>query len=246
MSTRRLRIFAGPNGSGKSTIYADVDKEVGCRYFVNADEIQARLSDNGKLSFTNYTILISREHFADSFRNSGFFERCRFKNEILDTFAIKDNVLIIDPRYADSYFSAFVADFLRTNMLNIVDQFCIETVMSDRRKIDYIRIAKAFGYRIYLYFVSTKDVNINIGRVATRVQAGGHDVPEEKIKKRYKGSLENVYEVLTLCDRAYFFDNSESHWVKLAEYHEGTLYPTQQMVPRWFYDYVYVKSQEEK
>lgn len=65
-------------------------------------------------------------------------------------------------------------------MLNIVRQFTIETVMSDVRKMDYIRLAKQSGYRIYLYFVSTQDVEINIGRVAQRVQLGGHDVPREK------------------------------------------------------------------
>ena len=45
MSKKRLRIFAGPNGSGKSTIFSAVDKKVGCKYFVNADEIYKSLSE---------------------------------------------------------------------------------------------------------------------------------------------------------------------------------------------------------
>ena len=70
-------------------------------------------------------------------------------------------------------------------MLNIVEAFTVETVMSDESKLEYIRLAQSMGYRIYLYFVSTKDVEINIGRVRFRVETGGHDVPEAKIRKRY-------------------------------------------------------------
>ncbi len=69
-------------------------------------------------------------------------------------------------------------------MLNIVRQFTIETVMSDVRKMDYIRLAKQSGYHIYLYFVSTQDVEINIGRVAQRVQLEG-TMCRVKIIRRY-------------------------------------------------------------
>ncbi len=140
--------------------------------------------------------------------------------------------------------SAFIADFLRLNMLNIVPEFSMETVMSDARKIDYIDLAKRFGYRIYLYFVSTKDVKINVKRVASRVEQGGHNVPEGKIRDRYKKSLDNVFEALKLCDRAYFFDNSDDNdnddntsWKLLAEYNAGILElsPGIEKVPNWLF-----------
>ena len=47
MASKRLRIFAGPNGSGKSTIFAYIDKKIGCPYFVNADEISKDLTQKG-------------------------------------------------------------------------------------------------------------------------------------------------------------------------------------------------------
>ncbi|MBR3951974.1 MAG: hypothetical protein IKJ79_08760 [Bacteroidaceae bacterium] len=47
MASKRLRIFAGPNGSGKSTIFAYIDKKIGCPYFVNADEINKDLTQKG-------------------------------------------------------------------------------------------------------------------------------------------------------------------------------------------------------
>lgn len=143
----------------------------------------------------------------------------------------------------DSYFAAFVAEFLRLKMLNVVETFTIETVMSDSRKLDYIQLAKSMGYRIYLYFVSTKDVTINIDRVRFRVEVGGHDVPEEKIRKRYEGSLRNLRRAIQLADRAYFFDNSiTDEYVKtfFAEY-DGSKHQIHfraDHYPWWFEKYV--------
>ena len=240
MSKKRLRIFAGPNGSGKSTIFSAVDKKVGCKYFVNADEIYKSLSETGCLSFDYYTILPQEDSLKEAFRTSGFYDKSRSGKDIISRRTVENNVLHVPRESVDSYFAAFIADFLRFNMLNIVRQFTIETVMSDVRKMDYIRLAKQSGYRIYLYFVSTQDVEINIGRVAQRVQLGGHDVPREKIIRRYTKSLENVYDCLKLCDRAYFFDNSAAQWRMLAEYdaESGSLSVLEESVPEWFDEYV--------
>ena len=126
-------------------------------------------------------------------------------------------------------------------MLNIVQQFTIETVLSDKRKLDYIRCAKNLGYRIYLYFISTKDVQINIKRVSQRVAQGGHDVPREKIEKRYAKSLENLYDTIKLCDRAYLFDNSGEMWVYLAEFDQDTLIIHESNIPAWLNDNLLLK-----
>lgn len=251
MPKRRLRVFAGPNGSGKSTIFKAVDKKVGCPYFVNADEIQKKLSTTGRIYFDNYTILVTEDHLKDSYKQSGFFDRTldsEKRDKLLNTLEVKDNCLSILPELSDSYFSAFMADFLRTNMLNLVQQFCIETVMSDSRKLDYIRLAKDLGYRIYLYFVSTKDVLINIDRVAERVLQGGHDVPIEKIKKRYEKSLENLSEVLRLADRAYLFDNSDDQWVLVGEFDgdAGLLKVNAGTIPGWLDTYLLSKMATTK
>lgn len=240
---KRLRIFAGPNGSGKSTIFSVVDKLIGCPYFVNADEIYVKLSQKGRLSFDDYLVVFDEETFRDQFRCSDFFPKSARAEELIAGIRkTGGNMLTVPKEAVDTYFAAFVADFLRNNMLNIVQQFTIETVMSDIRKAGYIRQARQLGYRIYLYFVSTKDVAINIARVAQRVQLGGHDVPREKIEKRYIRSLENLFDVLLLCDRAYFFDNSGEQWRLLAEYDAGKLVIREPKVPAWFNRYVYEKS----
>lgn len=241
MSKKRLRIFAGPNGSGKSTIFQCVNKVIGCRCFVNADEIQKSLFEKGYLSFDKYTIIIDKETLIEEFLRSSWSNIITNTAEICATIRVDANRLYVDSRLVDGYFAAFIADFVRNSMLNVVEQFTIETVLSDARKLDYIRLAKQLGYRIYLYFVSTKDVEINIKRVVQRVKSGGHDVPEEKIRKRYDKALDNLFETLKLCDRAYLFDNSDEEWVLLAELDGNKLELKQDIVPDWLNTYVLSK-----
>lgn len=245
MGTKRLRIFAGPNGSGKSTIFQVVSKKVPCPHYVNADLIERELRTKGKLSFNDFNVLVSEEELKNSFAASGLFYKTANGQQIYDTVKVSTANMLITPVPAliDSYFAAFIAEFLRLKMLNIVEAFTVETVMSDESKLEYIRLAKSMGYRIYLYFVSTKDVEINIGRVRFRVETGGHDVPEAKIRKRYYGSLDNLYRAVKLVDRAYFFDNSiTDDYVKtfFAEY-DGTTRHIRfhaDTYPSWFDTYV--------
>jgi predicted ABC-type ATPase len=205
MGKKRLRIFAGPNGSGKSTIFNIVSKVVHCPHYINADLIEKELRSKGKLSFNGFSILVTEEELKNAFKASGLFGKTSHGQLLYDSLVVSKNVLTIPEKsLIDSYFTAFIAEFLRLKMLNLVEVFTIETVMSDPNKLDYIRLAKSLGYRVYLYYISTKDVKINIGRVRFRFNTGGHDVPEDKICKRYSGSLENLLDAVSLSDRAYF------------------------------------------
>ena len=89
MSKKRLRIFAGPNGSGKSTIFSAVDKMVGCKYFVNADEIYKSLSETGCLSFDYYTILSQEDSLKEAFRASGFYDKLRSGKDIVSRLTVE-------------------------------------------------------------------------------------------------------------------------------------------------------------
>lgn len=83
-----------------------------------------------------------------------------------------------------------------------------ETVMSANDKVDYILRAKAAGFFIRLFFVSTDSPTINAKRVANRVLNGGHDVPIPKIISRYDKSIANCRILSSIVDRLYVYDNS--------------------------------------
>ena len=95
--------------------------------------------------------------------------------------------------------------------------------------------AQQMGYRTYLYFVATDSPQINILRVANRVDDGGHDVPRDKITQRYARTLSLLPEAISAANRAYIFDNSGDESVFLAEITDGaTLEFHQDDMPDWF------------
>lgn len=83
-----------------------------------------------------------------------------------------------------------------------------ETVMSAPDKLDFIRRAKAAGYFVRIFFISTENPSINASRIARRVMKGGHDVPISKIISRYAKSIVNCTSIAKEVDRLYVYDNS--------------------------------------
>ena len=88
--------------------------------------------------------------------------------------------------------------------------------MSHRGKVTFLREARTAGYRVYLYWVVTEDAQVNVDRVAQRVQEGGHDVPTDKIRRRYSDALALLRAAMETSDRAYLFDNSTSEGPRLV------------------------------
>ncbi|MBE6101779.1 MAG: hypothetical protein E7200_06730 [Selenomonas ruminantium] len=86
--------------------------------------------------------------------------------------------------------------------------FTFETVLSSDYKLELLRKAKSEGYFIKCIFVLTVDPRVNIARVQSRVAQGGHDVEKEKIISRYKKSLNNIKELLEICDILHVYDNT--------------------------------------
>jgi predicted ABC-type ATPase len=52
--------------------------------------------------------------------------------------------------------------------------------------------AHRFGFEIVLVYIGTDNVEINLGRIRDRVLAGGHNVPETDVRRRYQRSLANL------------------------------------------------------
>ena len=84
-----------------------------------------------------------------------------------------------------------------------------ESVMSHPSHLDFIKKANNLGFKSYLYYVCISDPLINTERVDERVKSGGHPVPKEKILARYKRSLNQLFDMASLCRRVYFFDNTD-------------------------------------
>jgi predicted ABC-type ATPase len=84
-------------------------------------------------------------------------------------------------------------------MLNELDEytkagesFAFEATLSGTHYLQRIQEWKNLGYTIKLWFISLSSPELAISRVAERVAQGGHNIPEEIIRRRYKAGLENL------------------------------------------------------
>lgn len=128
----------------------------------------------------------------------------------------------------DDLTAAQIATALREKFISERKSFTFETVLSSERNILLLRNARNAGYKIFLVFVLTNDVNINISRVKERVRKGGHDVPVDKIISRYNKSIENLSKLVKLVDKAMIIDNSSENPELIIEIENGkaTLHET--------------------
>lgn len=104
--------------------------------------------------------------------------------------------------------AAQMAEKQREDHVEQMEEFCFETVLSTDRNLKLLERAKEKGYFIRCYYVLTVDPMINVLRVRSRVESGGHDVPEEKIISRYDRALALVRDLVKVCDVCHIYDNS--------------------------------------
>ena len=90
------------------------------------------------------------------------------------------------------------------------EDFTFETVLSSEYKLNILRKAKEEGYFIKCVFMLTVDPQINIARIESRVAAGGHNVDSSKVIERYYKSINNIKELLDICDIMHVYDNTKS------------------------------------
>ena len=128
--------------------------------------------------------------------------------------------------------AAQLAEKQREDHVEQMSEFCFETVLSTERNLKLLKKAKEKGYFIRCYYILTADPMINVWRVRSRVEAGGHDVPEEKIIERYDRALELVKELVKICDVCHIYDNSGSEPFRILKKRKEEIYFDE--CPDWY------------
>jgi len=78
-------------------------------------------------------------------------------------------------------------------------------------KIRAMRVTNLLGYHVHVLFLWLESADLAVDRVAARVRLGGHDVPEETVRRRYERGLRNFFQLyLPLLDSWQMFDNSRA------------------------------------
>ena len=101
------------------------------------------------------------------------------------------------------------------------ESFAFETTLAGRSYARSIPRWRAAGYHVKILFLGLPNADLAIARVAARVAQGGHDVPEDAIRRRFKAGLDNFQRIYRpLVDAWVIFDNSGTE-PKLLEWGEA-------------------------
>jgi len=87
--------------------------------------------------------------------------------------------------------------------------FGLETTLSTKTLAKIVVEAQKLGYKVNLLFFWLRIPELAIERVKLRVESGGHDVPEETIRRRYGLGIDNFFRLYQpICDYWMLLDNS--------------------------------------
>ena len=96
--------------------------------------------------------------------------------------------------------------------------FAIETTLATRSYVQLVRRAQALGYKVHLIFFFLENEEQAIQRVAQRVRNGGHNIPEEDIRRRFKRGIYNLINLyMPICDSVLVYNNAQGDDILAAE-----------------------------
>ena len=141
-----------------------------------------------------------------------------------------------DPSPEASYRAAEIAGDRRRQHIAAGQSFVMETVFSHPSKIELLQDARDAGFRIIVFHLALASADLAVARVAARIDEGGHPVPEDKIRERFKRNRPLIRQAALLADRAMIFDASalNERPEVLLELAHGQVVRRAGRVPEWF------------
>lgn len=71
--------------------------------------------------------------------------------------------------------------------------FAFETTLASRSFTPWLRDLHASGYTVHLFFLWLSSADLAVERVADRARAGGHNVPADIVRRRYRAGIRNFF-----------------------------------------------------
>ncbi len=96
------------------------------------------------------------------------------------------------------------------------ESFAVETTLSGKGYLQLMLDARKRAFEIVLIYIGTANVEINLARIRDRVLAGGHNVPETDVRRRYTRSFQNLPIAIERADHTILFDNSNEEGYRLV------------------------------
>jgi predicted ABC-type ATPase len=86
--------------------------------------------------------------------------------------------------------------------------FAFETTLGGTTMPRLLADAATRGIEVYVFYVGLASADAHIERVRQRVRGGGHDIPEDDIRRRYRHGRLNLVQLLPALTELRVYDNS--------------------------------------
>jgi predicted ABC-type ATPase len=86
--------------------------------------------------------------------------------------------------------------------------FAFETTLGATTLTDMLLAGAGAGAQVHVWYAGLSSPELHMQRVKERVAAGGHDIPEQKIRERYVNSRANLVKLLPHLASLRVLDNS--------------------------------------
>ena len=86
--------------------------------------------------------------------------------------------------------------------------FAFETTLGGNTIPELLSSALSAGLEVRVWYVGLSSVELHIARVRSRVEKGGHAIPEQKIRERFDRSRLNLIRLLPRLTELLLYDNS--------------------------------------
>jgi predicted ABC-type ATPase len=113
------------------------------------------------------------------------------------------------------------------------EDFAIETTLSGNWTLAAVREARVRRFFVRLVYICLESPEQCIRRVRERVAQGGHDVPNEDVRRRYFRSLMNAKQLVTIVDETFVYDNSGPAPKLIVDFRAGRIVSKSTYVPDW-------------
>ena len=98
------------------------------------------------------------------------------------------------------------------------EDFAIEPTLATRSLKKMVKYAQSEGYEVTVLYFWLNSPDLAVERVKARVAAGGHNIPEPTIRRRYVVGLHYFFnDYIPIADRWILADNSEIPFKVIAE-----------------------------
>ncbi|MBX9679874.1 MAG: zeta toxin family protein [Gemmataceae bacterium] len=100
--------------------------------------------------------------------------------------------------------------------------FAFETTLASRTLAPWLTRQLRRGFDLRMVFLWLPDPSLAIARVSSRVQMGGHHVPEDTIRRRYEAGIRNFFHLFMPLTAAWaFYDNSGQDGIRELAWGSG-------------------------